>query len=332
MILNPTIIALLVSSVVTAGLLVYAAGIGFQVMNGWNPLSGSERQLLLERKTSLVSTILGYLLCFHLVALMLFIHTADALHTLFTGAMCAAGTLNANGFGYPALLLKLLNTLAAGLWLVINHADNHGHDFPLVRPKYAALIVMAPLAVLETFLIAGYFTGLKANVITSCCGSLFGGDQGTFAGGIASLPPMPATTAFYAAVFITLATALTVWRTGRGAVLLAVASAITFPVSLAALISVFSLYIYEIPTHHCPFCLLQKEYNGIGYLLYSLLLVSVVSGVGGGLLQPARNIPSLGRTLPPLQKRLAVTAAVSIALFTLLITLEMVTSSFRLEW
>ena len=329
MILNPAIIALLLSSTATAGLLAYAAVIGIQVLHGWNPLSGSEGQLLLERKTSLVSTILGYLLCFHLVALMLFIHTADALHPLFTGAMCAAGTLNVNGFGYPALLLKLFNTLAAGLWLIINHADNQGHDFPLVRPKYAALIFMAPLAALETFLVAGYFTGLKANVITSCCGSLFGGDQGTFAGGIASLPPMPATATFYVAVIITLAAALLVWRRGRGAILLAVASVITFLAALVALISVFSLYIYEIPTHHCPFCLLQKEYNGIGYLLYSLLLVGTVSGVGSGLLHPARNIASLGRTLPFLQKRLALAAFFSITLFTLLVTLKMMTSSFR---
>jgi len=328
-IFNPAIIALLLSSTATAGLLVYAAVIGIQVLHGWNPLSGSEGQLLLERKTSLVSTILGYLLCFHLVALMLFIHTADALHPLFTGAMCAAGTLNVNGFGYPALLLKLFNTLAAGLWLIINHADNQVHDFPLVRPKYAALIVMAPLAALETFLVAGYFTGLKANVITSCCGSLFGGDQGTFAGGIASLPPMPATATFYAAAFVTLAAAFFVWRWGRGAILLAVAGMITFLAALVALISVFSLYIYEIPTHHCPFCLLQKEYNGIGYLLYSLLLVGSVSAAGSGLLQPARKIPSLGRTLPSLQKRLALAAFFSIATFTLLVTLKMMTSSFR---
>jgi hypothetical protein len=330
-ILNPAVISLLLSAAVTAGMLIYAAGMGIRVLRGWDPASGSEGQLQLERKTSLVSTILGYLLGFHLVDLMLFIQTADALHPLFAGAMCAAGTLNVNGFGYPTLL-KLLNTLLAGLWLVVNHVDSRGHDFPLVRPRYAALLVMAPLAFLEACAVTGYFLGLKADVITSCCGSLFGGDQGSFAGGIASLPPLPATATFYVAGAITLAAALLVWRRGRGAVLLAVASVITFLAALAALISVFGLYLYQIPTHHCPFCLLQKEYGGIGYLLYALLLVGVVSGVGSGLLQGARSIPSLGRVLPPLQRRLALAALASFALFTLLVTVGMMLSPFRLEW
>jgi hypothetical protein len=331
-ILSPAIIALLLGSAVTAGMLLYAAGIGVQVLRGWDRTSGSEEQLLLERKTSLASTLLGYLLGFELISLFLFIHTADALHILFTGAMCAAGTLNVNGFGYPALLLKLGNTLAAGLWLVANHADSRGHDFPLVRPRFAALVVMAPFAAAEALLVTLYFLGLKADVITSCCGSLFGGDQGTFAGGIASLPPLPAVAGYYAAAAAVLAAGLRVWLKGKGDLLLGIVTLVFLAAALAALISVLSLYYYEIPTHHCPFCLLQKEYGGIGYLLYGLLLTGGIAGIGCGLLHPARTIPSLHRVVPTLQRRLALTAVTAIATFTLLVTWRLAVSSFMLEW
>jgi disulfide bond formation protein DsbB len=44
-------------------------------------------------------------------------------------------------------------------------------------------------------------------------------------------------------------------------------------VAIISLILFFGIYIYELPTHHCPFCFLQKEYNYVGYLLYFLLFL-----------------------------------------------------------
>ena len=55
--------------------------------------------------------------------------------------------------------------------------------------------------------------------------------------------------------------------------------------AIISLIVFFSTYVYELPTHHCPFCLLQKEYYGVGYLLYTTLFIGTFSGMGGALLQ-----------------------------------------------
>jgi hypothetical protein len=33
--------------------------------------------------------------------------------------------------------------VGAALWLVVNHADNLGHDYPLVRTKYGLLLGLA---------------------------------------------------------------------------------------------------------------------------------------------------------------------------------------------
>ena len=40
--------------------------------------------------------------------------------------MCAAGTLNVNGCGYPTLILKIINFLLAGLWLIVNFCRQPG--------------------------------------------------------------------------------------------------------------------------------------------------------------------------------------------------------------
>ena len=60
-----------------------------------------------------------------------------------------------------------------------------------------------------------------------------------------------------------------------------------------AILSFISPYFYELPTHHCPFCILQSEYGYIGYLLYGALFGSAVTGMGVGVLMPFRNIASL---------------------------------------
>jgi hypothetical protein len=172
-IFHPAILALYASSALIAFMVLYSAFYGVQILRGWNIESGSERQLILERKTYLISTLLAYLLGFELLSLFLYVFTVDQLHTLFVGAMCAAGTLYVNDYGYPALILKVVNFLLAGLWLILNYTDNRGYDYPLIRKKYMFLLIMAPLILAEVILQANYILRLKPDIITSCCGSLF---------------------------------------------------------------------------------------------------------------------------------------------------------------
>jgi hypothetical protein len=172
-ILNPAILALVLVSFLIAGLILYASFFGLQVIRRWDMSSGSEVQLLLERRTYLISTILFYVMAFQLGSLFLFIYTADSLHRLFVGAMCAAGSLNVNAYGYPTFLLKILNFILGGLWLILNYTDNQAYDYPLIKKKYTLLLIIAPLIISETVVQVSYFQGLKGDVITSCCGSLF---------------------------------------------------------------------------------------------------------------------------------------------------------------
>jgi len=330
MILHPAIIALLASSGMISFLTLYADYYGILVIRKWDIRSGSGNQLELERRTYLISTILAYVFGFQLFSLFLYVYTADSLCTLFTGAMCAVGTLQVNSYGFPVLLLKLTNFILAGFWLIVNYADNRGYDYPLIRVKYAFLAFLTPLIIAEAVLQTLYFLGLHADIITSCCGSLFSGSGSGVVSSLSSFPPSLMKIIFLVTMATALGASVLFYRTGKGAYFNGLASAVLLPVALISLISFIGPYIYELPTHHCPFCLLEKEYGYIGYPLYLTLLSGAVSGMGVGSLMPFRKRTSLIDVVPALQNKLALFSFVCYALFAIIVLYRIFTSNLIL--
>lgn len=328
--LHPAVLALLAASLLTGFMVLYAGWYGARILLQWEIGSGSERQLELERRTCLISTLLGVAFAVQLLSLFLFVFTADRLHGMFGGAMCAAGTLNVNGFGYPVLLLKIVTFLLAGLWLVVNHADTRGYDYPLIKPKYALLLALGPLVLAEGYLQYRYFADLRPDVITSCCGSLFGQGRKGIGGDLAALPAGPMEAAFFGGMAATVACGIRFHRAGSGGYLFSAASAVTFAVGVASIVSFICLYIYELPTHHCPFCVLQKEYGYVGYVLYVALFGGGVAGMGVGALMPFRRRGSMVRVIPALQRRLAAATLFLYLLFTLVVSYRILASPLRL--
>ncbi len=331
MILHPAIIALLFSSVIIAALLLYSSLIGVRILLRWDINSGSELQLGLERRTYLISTILAYAFGFQIISLFLYIYTADSIHHLFVGAMCAAGTLNLNSYGYPALLLKITTAILAGLWLILNHTDNQAYDYPLIKKKYALLLLLTPLFITELTLQTMYLLKLNPNVITSCCGSLFSSDAEGIAADLAALPSIPMKYAFYASMTLTAGVGLYFILKGKLAKIFALLTGGTFLVSIAAIISFISLYFYELPSHHCPFDILQGDYGYVGYPLYISLFTGAIAGTGTGLLALFRKIPSLQLTLPSIQKKLVLVTLTCFVIFTLIVTWQILFSNFILD-
>jgi hypothetical protein len=329
--LTPAILALNLGSLLISGMVCYAAFFGAVILQKWDLTSGSELQLRLERQTYLISTFLGVVLIFQFLSFFLFIYTADRLYPFFTGAMCAAGSLYANGWGYPVLVLKLITLILAGLWLILNRADNGGCDYPLIRVKYFFLLGLAPLLVLEAAAQWLYFWQLQPNIITSCCGSLFSTGGETLGAEVLSLPPKPMLVAGFVALGAVLAAGLRFYLTGRGGYLLAGLSLGAFIIGGLACITAVSLYIYELPTHRCPFCFLQWEYRFVGYPMYLTLLVGVLGGLGAGLLTLFRDRPSLADSLPALQARLALAAILGFGVYALIALYQVITSHLILS-
>lgn len=330
MIFHPAIFALLSGSLMISAMLAYAACYGIRILKRWDIGSGSELQLSLERRTYLISTMVTYAFGFQLISLFLFIYTADQLHTLFVGAMCAAGALHVNEYGYPAIVLKLINFILAGLWLVVNRTDNRAYDYPLIKKKYLLLLLILPCIVAETIFQGNYFLRLEPDVITSCCGTLFSADAEGVASGVLKLPLVPVAAAFYAIMALNLVLGAYCYARGRGGYLYAATSIASFLACVAALISFLSLYFYELPTHHCPFDILQKEYYFIGYPIYISLLAATVAGLGVGVVKLFGRVKSLAAVVPQIQHRLALTSLISWSIFMIHIGWGVISSNLTL--
>jgi hypothetical protein len=162
-----------------------------------------------------------------------------------------------------------------------------------------------------------YFLGLKADVITSCCGSLFSAETPGVTGDAAASPPLPTMIAFYAALTLAAGTSLFYRLRQRGAYFVALFSGVAFVVAMAGILSFISLYIYEHPHHHCPFCVLKPEYHYQGYWLYLPLFIGTAAGLGVGAIQPFARIPSLTVIVPAVARKLAALTMVMWVFFAL---------------
>lgn len=330
MIFQPAIIALLFASLVSTALLVAAMPYALAIVRHWDLASGSERQLRLERSTYLLSTLASFVFVTQIVALLLFVFNADRIAAQIVGAMCAVGSLAVNAYGFPALVGQIVLFFAAVCWLLINHVDTASPDYPLVRVKNVLLMLLLPLLLAVAALQYRYFAGIKADVITSCCGSLFSEENPALSGALATVAPLPAMLGFYGALGAAVLAGLTVrWR-GRGAYLLAVFSALAFAAAIVGILSFLSLYIYEHPHHHCPFCILKPEYDYLGYLLYAPLFAATAAGLGAGALQAFAARSGLGVIVPRVIRRLATFSALAYLAFALLATLLIVRSNLVL--
>ena len=331
MILNPAIIAIIAGSLLVTSYAVYASIFGWQIIRAWDLNSGSERQLWLERKTYLISTTMAYLFGLVLFSTFLFVYIGEHIHPLFVGAMCAAGSLGVNAYGYPLLMMKLLNFFLCGLWLIVNHADGQAIDYPLIRSKYRLLLAITALLALESLLTLNYFGLLRADVITSCCGTLFSQDSQAISGDLAALPSYATKVLLFLGIAIHLRSGLHLWTTGRGARFFGGLSALMLAFGLAAVIAVISVYYYELPTHHCPFCLLQGDYHYIGYPLYFTLFLGGITGAGVWLIDRHRHVVSLKTVMPRMQKKLCVFSILGFACFAVIAAFPMLFSDFKLE-
>jgi len=330
MLVKPVVLALVLASGLIGLTMAYAAWQGLAILRHFDLASGSPRQLSLERKTYLISTILSYGMAFELLSLFLFIYAGEDLHHLFVGAMCAVGTFNVNSYGYTALTLKIAASLGCGVWLIVNHLDNQGYDYPLIRAKYAMLLPLTGLVLFEGYVQYGFFAHMAPNLITSCCGAVFSDEATGLSASLAHLPPSLAQILFWGGLLALARGGVHFLATGRGARLFSWLAGGMFVVGIMAVLSFISVSWYELPTHHCPFCLLKAEFHWIGYPLYASLLLLGICGAGVGAVERARGIPSLAAALPRLQRRLCQAALAGAGLMALIALWPMLFSDFTL--
>lgn len=334
MLISPAVLALNGVSFTLTLLLLMAGGFALQVIRHWDIGSGSERQLELERRTYLISTLVTWCFAAAVLSLLLFVYNAEQMSRQFVGAMCATGVLNAHPMGWPTLFLKILIFFAGAAWLMLNRLDNQAPDYPLVRVKYGLLLGLLPLVALESGVQLRYFLGLNPDVITSCCGSLFTAEGAGVAATVSAFDPASSLMAMYGTGVLVLGLGLLHgWRMGSGGsgMAFSLSASLAFAAALAAIVSCVALYIYAHPHHHCPFCILKGGHGFVGYWLYVPLFAATALALGVGLISPWRRVPTLQAAVRADGRRFTALALALFALFYGVATLAILTSSLRME-
>lgn len=331
--LNPGVSALIIGSIVVLLLISFAAALGIRILHKWDIHSSSEEQLSLERKTYLVSTLVQYTLGFEILSTLLFLYTAEDIRYLLVGAMCAAGSLNANPYGFPTLYAKIAALFISASWIGINYLDGRAEDYPLTRVKYKLLLGVVLIVWVESISQFLYFLNITPDVITSCCGTLFSEGGKGLASSLASLPILPNKIVFYSLLVILIMLGFAASKVPRRpfTYLFSISSFLFLIVAVVSIITFISLYFYQLPTHHCPFCIIQAEYYYVGYPLYVTLFGGCFFGMMVGIIEPFKNKISLSVIIPLVQRKWAIRAVLCLTLFGVIATVPMVFLPFSLE-
>ncbi len=274
MFFTPEILIVLLIDMLSFLFLAIAVVVAIRILLWFDYGSDTPRQYALERQSYLASTILAFVLGVKIPAIFYFIYTLDRLSNVIPGAMCAAGVVTANKYGVWLFMIKILNIYLFGLWLVLHIADLRTPDYRYTRAKFAFFLLIFILVLVEFVLELLYFGHLDISQVVSCCGTLFNRAAHSPLALVAAIDPK-----MIAGVFYTLYVALLLAALAKKERLFSLLSLLFLPAAIVAVIFFFSPYIYELPTHHCPFCILQPEYYSIGYLLYALLFVGSFLGI-----------------------------------------------------
>ncbi|WP_457748278.1 hypothetical protein [Sulfurimonas sp.] len=236
-------------------------------------------QYNLEKQSYLIATIIKFTFYTKVILFLFFVFTLDDISNILPGAMCAAGVVNATEYGTPLLILKIINLYIFAYWLVLNNEDMKSEEQNYLKFKFKVYIFAFFLLVLEIALESMMFFSIDTKSVVDCCGSIFSTTDGTYMAHLLKINPAILLSAFYIVfAFITFA------YIKRNRYLFSLMNLLFMIIALVSLIAFFGTYIYELPTHHCPFCFLQKDYNYIGYFLYVFLFIGTFYGIVIGLI------------------------------------------------
>ncbi len=282
--LEPWVLLRLLAGLVAVALLVRASVTAVKVLRHFDVVRATEGQLALERQVELAGTFVRVGAGAQIVALLLSALAADKLSRGIRGAMCAYGTFASNEWGFRALYASVLAALAAGVVAQLYAFDTRVRGMDMVRALSWATLVLAPIAIADLALQLLFFTNLDLNVIASCCSV----QLDPVAAARAAYVTGPRVVATWLGPSIVLASVVVAFVAARKprAPLVAVAGALSvlaLPVAIGAVLLEVAPHAFEVPQHHCPFCLLRADVWGIGYPLFAAMFFAVTYGAGAAL-------------------------------------------------
>jgi hypothetical protein len=253
---------------------------GWKIYKYWDINASTPLQYSLEKKSYLSTTIIKFIFIIKVPLFLFFIFTLDKISDILTGAMCGAGVVNATIYGDYLLILKIINLYLFAYWLALNKEDLKHKLQPYTKTKFGLFIIIFISLVLEIILEYLMFNSINLNDIVNCCATIYSSASDSYFSYLLSMKHSYQLDIFYANYLFML-----FFYTFRYTHLFALSNIVFVIVSLTTLITFFGTYIYELPSHHCPFCLLQGDYYYIGYLLYTLLFLGTFYAISAGFIQ-----------------------------------------------
>lgn len=274
MILSPEVLTLFILDF----LFVIFASIVFilslQIFKSWDINSTTTLQYTLEKRSFLASTIIKFIFIIKIPLFLFFIFTLDKISNVLTGAMCGAGVLDATDVGNYLIIFKVLNIYIFAFWLLLNKSDLQNKLQPYTKVKFGLFIFAYLLLLIEIYLEVDMFFSFEIDKLVSCCGSLYSSSSDSFVSNLFKVSNSILVSAFYANFLL-----LFIFYFLKNNYLFAIANTLFVISSIFSLIMFFGTYIYELPSHHCPFCYLQDDYYFIGYFLYATLFLGTFNGL-----------------------------------------------------
>ena len=260
-------------------LLFVAFLVSIKIVLKWNFESFTPAQFKLEQQAYLVTTITLFVFVMKFFLTLYFTFTIDALSLLVPGAMCSAGVITANDYGVPLLSLKLFILFGLTLWLYVNFYDVRTKNYQWFKEKSALFMLIFLLIIFELILDFLYFSNIDTHLPVSCCSALFGQLEG------ANPLPFGLNIELLLILFYLLFSMVIVTLLTKQSLLYIVSNVLFLYVAYFLVVYFFGTYIYELPTHKCPFCMLQKEYYFVGYLLWSSLFLGSFMGINSAIIR-----------------------------------------------
>jgi len=284
MMLMPEVLTILILNFIFALFAIAAFVLSVKIYFNWNSNSTSQTQYSLEKKSFLAATIIKYIFAIKVPLFIFFIFTLDKISNLLTGAMCAAGVVDATQEGTYLIVLKIINIYLFSLWLKLHSEDMKERNQPYTKLKFGFFIVLFFLLIIELILEGFMFSSIEIDKMLSCCGTIYSSSAISNISTIFSFNNTTILSLFYGNYLL-----IAVFYFLKNRYLFALSNLIFIVVSLVTLIVFFGTYIYELPSHHCPFCFLQSDYNYIGYIIYLTLFLGTFYGLVIGIIRESEK-------------------------------------------
>ena len=280
MILTPEVLSILILNIIFAIFAIVAFYLSIKIFLNFDINSTSKTQYALEKYSFLSATIIKYIFVIKVPLFLFFIFTLDKISNVLTGAMCGAGVVDATEYGTYLIVLKIINLYLFAYWISLHVEDMKDENQPYTRLKFGVFIVLFFFFMSEIILEGIMFNAIEIDKMVSCCGTLYSSSSTSAISNIFTLDTTTLLSLFYGNFLL-----IILFYFLKNKYFFALSNIIFVVVALITLIVFFGTYIYELPSHHCPFCYLQSDYYYIGYLIYLLLFVGTFYGVVVGLVK-----------------------------------------------